>query len=37
MFNIRAIDNDAHVAIWATDNNGIAYEIPGRYINFSSL
>lgn len=37
LFNFRAIDNDAHIVVWATDDAWNAYEIPWRYISFSSL
>ncbi len=37
MFNLRAINEDAHVALWATDDVWNAYEIPWRYIYFSAL
>jgi len=37
MFNIRAVDDDAEIALWATDDAGNAYEIPWRYVNFSAL
>jgi len=37
LFNLRAINNDVHVIVWATDDVWNPYEIPWRYINFSSL
>lgn len=37
VLDLRAVDNDAHVVVWATDDVWNPYEIPWRYINFSSL
>lgn len=35
-FDVRAVDEDSHIMIWATDNEGNAYDIPWRYINVTS-
>jgi len=37
VFSIRAVDEDSHIAMWATDDAWNPYEIPWRYINFSAL
>lgn len=36
VLEVRAVDNDAHVAIWATDDDGNVYDIPGRYLHFTA-
>ena len=36
VLEIRAVDEDVSVLIWATDDNWIAYDIPWRYINFTA-
>lgn len=34
--DIRAIDEDAFIMVWATDDAWNAYDIPWRYINFTA-
>lgn len=36
VLEIRAVDNDSYIAVWATDDEGNAYDIPGRYIHFTA-
>lgn len=36
VLEIRAVDNDTYVAIWATDDQGNAYDIPWRYLHFTA-
>lgn len=37
MFNLRAINEDTQIAMWATDDLWNPYEIPWRYVSFSAL
>lgn len=36
VLEIRAVDEDVNVLVWATDDTGVAYDIPWRYINFTA-
>lgn len=36
VLEVRAVDNDTYVAIWATDDQWNAYDIPGRYLHFTA-
>lgn len=35
-FDIRAIDDDSHIIIWATDDNWKVYQLPWRFINITA-